>query len=193
MAQIDEFPRSSDEVRCTYHPSVMTRLRCSRCGKPICPRCGVRTPVGLRCPECAGVRGLPTYRTDSGTLVKSLGAGIIVAIAVGVVWGYLPNWNFYLSLLLGFAVAEAMAYASKAKRGTDLQIAAIAAVVLGLVISRVVMANRYGISWAQINDMSQSVIYKGGFRSVSDLLYLKFIPDGLFAAMAALIVWYRFR
>ncbi len=114
-------------------------------------------------------------------------------MAIGVVWGYLPNWNFYLSLLLGFAVAEAMAYTSKGKRGTDLQIAGIAAVVLGLAISRVVMANRYGISWPQINDMSQSVLYQGGFRPVSDLLYLRFIPDGLFAALAALIVWYRFR
>src|SRR6476661_5913914 len=103
---------SPGEVPCSYHSDVMTGLRCSRCGKPICPRCGVRTPVGLRCPECAGVRGLPTYRTDSGTLVKSIGAGVIIAVAIGVVWGYLPTWNFYLSLLLGFAVAEAMAFTS---------------------------------------------------------------------------------
>lgn len=184
MATTDEFPRSNDEVRCTYHPSVMTRLRCSRCGKPICPRCGVRTPVGLRCPECAGVRGLPTYRTDSGTLAKSIGAGVLVAIVIGVIWGYIPGWNFYLSLLLGFAVAESMAYVSRAKRGADLQIAGVLAVVLGLVVSRAVMAHRYNISLWEINGFSQYV---------ESRLYLKFIPDGLFAGVAALIVWYRFR
>ncbi|MCC6705340.1 MAG: hypothetical protein IT334_10720, partial [Thermomicrobiales bacterium] len=34
---------ADDDVRCSYHPDTLTRLRCSRCGKPICPRCGVRT------------------------------------------------------------------------------------------------------------------------------------------------------
>jgi len=184
MATIEEFPRSSEEVRCTYHPSVMTRLRCSRCGKPICPRCGVRTPVGLRCPECAGVRGLPTYRTDSSTLAKSIGLGVIVAVAVGVIWGYIPEWNFYLSLLLGFGVAEAMAFTSKGKRGADLQIAGILAVVLGLVVGRAVLANRYDLTWAEINRFPQYI---------KDGLYLRFFPDGLFAGLAALIVWYRFR
>src|SRR4029434_848988 len=97
MAVAGEIPRSTDEVRCTYHPSVMTRLRCSRCGKPICPRCGVRTPVGLRCPQCAGVRGLPTYHTDSTSLTKAAVIGIAVALAIGVIWGYIPSWNFYLA------------------------------------------------------------------------------------------------
>ena len=184
MATIEEFPRSSDEVRCTYHPSEMTRLRCSRCGKPICSRCGVRTPVGMRCPECAGVRGLPTYRTDSSTLVKSIALSLVVAVVVGVSWGFIPQWNFYFSLLLGFGVAEAMAFGSKNKRGSDLQVTGILVVVFGLVISRAVMANRSDLNWADINSFSQYV---------ENRLYLRFIPDGLFAGLAALIVWYRFR
>lgn len=184
MATNDTFPRSSDEVRCTYHPSVMTRLRCSRCGKPICPRCGVRTPVGLRCPECAGVRGLPTYRTDNASLVKAIGIGAAVAVMIGVLWGYIPAWNFYLSLALGFAVAEAIAWASKGKRGVDLQVIGIVAVLIGLVVSRVVMANRFGLTWADVNAYSSYI---------QNRLYLRLIPDGLFAGIAALIVWYRFR
>src|SRR5687767_14210953 len=111
MAVADEPQTSTGEVRCTYHPSVMTRLRCSRCGKPICPRCGVRTPVGLRCPECAGVRGLPTYRTETGSLLKAVGMGPGVAVVVGLLCGYIPEWNFYLCLSIGFGVAEAMAWA----------------------------------------------------------------------------------
>src|SRR5918998_6686415 len=91
----------SGQVRCTYHPNVMTGLRCSRCGKPICPRCGVRTPVGLRCPDCAGVRGLPTYRTSSAVLAKAAAAGLGVAPAGGLLCGFAPDWGFYLALLLG--------------------------------------------------------------------------------------------
>src|SRR5688572_31542081 len=105
------------QVPCSYHPNVQTGLRCTRCGKPICPRCGVRTPVGLRCPDCAGVRGLPTYRTESSTLLRAGAIGVAVAIATGIIWGYIPSWNFYVSLLLGFGVAETVARFSANKRG----------------------------------------------------------------------------
>ena len=184
MAMIDEFPRSQGETRCTYHPDTLTRLRCSRCGKPICPRCGVRTPVGLRCPECAGVRGLPTYRTDTSTLGKAAGVGFAVAVAVGVLWGYGPQWGFFLALGLGFGVAEAMAWASNAKRGRDLQLLAMGMVLVGLVVSRVVIAQRLGISLADVNAMRPGVEFA---------LRLRIIPDWLFAALPLVIGWIRFR
>lgn len=184
MATTEEFPTVTGEVRCSYHPGVMTRLRCSRCGKPICPRCGVRTPVGLRCPECAGVRGLPTYRTSSTSLARAAGVGFGIAVVIGILWGYAPDWNFYLMLLLGFGVAEGMAWAAQGKRGADLQIVGIAAVVVSLIVGRAILAQRLGISWSQINRLAPGV---------EEALYLTIIPDGLFAALAALIVWYRFR
>ncbi len=31
-------------------------MSCSNCGRPICPECMTSTPVGMRCPECAGQR-----------------------------------------------------------------------------------------------------------------------------------------
>lgn len=172
------------EVPCTYHPDVMTGLRCSRCGKPICPKCGVRTPVGMRCPDCAGVRGLPTYRTDSSTLVKSVLAGFVVAIFVGVILGYLPDWNFYLTLVLGFGVAESMARLSNEKRGLDLMIAGWLAVTLGLVISRWVLLDRLGLPWEVVRDMRPGV---------DRLMNLQLVPDGIIAAIAYVIIYLRFR
>lgn len=184
MAQTDELTRNTGEFKCSYHPTVMTRLRCSRCGKPICPRCGVRTPVGLRCPDCAGVRGLPTYRTSTDTLAKSAALAFAVALVVGVVWGFWPIWNFYLCLALGFGVAESMAWASKGKRGVDLQAVGIVAVLFGLLVGRVILANRWDIPWDVINQFPPGL---------DEVLYLRIIPDGLFAALAVAIVWYRFR
>ena len=128
--------------------------------------------------------GLPTYRTDSTSLTKAAGIGIAVALAIGVIWGYIPNWNFYLALLLGFSVAESMARIAGGKRGRDLQAVGIAAILLGLLVSRVVIAQRLGITWEQVNQFGPYV---------EDQLYLRPIPDGLFAAMSVAIVWYRFR
>jgi membrane associated rhomboid family serine protease len=41
-------------ARCYRHPSRETNVACSNCGRPICPECMTPTPVGMRCPDCAG-------------------------------------------------------------------------------------------------------------------------------------------
>ena len=200
MAQTTSSSYPSGQVPCSYHPNVMTGLRCSRCGKPICPQCAVRTPVGLRCPDCAGVRGLPTYRTSNSSLAKAAGAGVAVAIGTAILWRFFPSWEFYLCLLLGFGTVEAMARFSGNKRGADLQLLAIGIVTFGLVLSRVLLAQRFGISISEVNAMDELVFNSAiaeefGFRgaSVSEVLQLQFIPDLVYALMAYLIAWVRFR
>src|SRR5829696_9824716 len=172
MAVAEEIPRSTDEVRCTYHPSVMTRLRCSRCGKPICPRCGVRTPVGMRCPECAGTRS-SVAANPAGTLTAAV-AGLAVATVVGLAWGFLPDWQFYWALLLGFGTVETMVRLLQKRQGLDLQAIAIAIVVYGIVLSRVVLAQRIGVSPAEIE-----ILRPAAQRA----LYLRPVPDLLFAML----------
>lgn len=41
---------------CYRHPGRETNVACSNCDRPICPECMTSTPVGMRCPECAGQR-----------------------------------------------------------------------------------------------------------------------------------------
>jgi len=184
MATTDESRLATGEVRCSYHPEVMTGLRCSRCGKPICPRCSVRTPVGLRCPDCAGVRGLPTYATGSTVLLRAGAAGLALAVVIGIVWGFFPDWGFYLGLALGFGVVELMARLANNKRGADLQTLAIVIVLIGLATSRYVIASRLGIDLGMVNQMDPVVL--------EDLKF-NLIPDFVFAAFPLVIAWIRFR
>lgn len=199
MAQPDFTSYPSGQVRCSYHPDELTGLRCSRCGKPICPKCAVRTPVGLRCPDCAGVRGLPTYRTPTNDLARALAAGTGIAVGVALLWRFIPTWQFYLCLLLGFGVVEAMARLTGNKRGADLQLAAMAAITLGFLLSRVLLAQRFGVTLDQVNAMSDQLISPEiieTFRrpvSIAELLQLRLIPDLLFAAFPYLIAYVRFR
>ena len=174
---------STGPVPCADHPDVETRLRCSRCGKPICPRCAVRTPVGMRCPDCAGTRSA-SRANPAGTLVAA-GAGLAVATLVGVVWGFFPEWQFYLALALGFGVVEAMAKLLRTRQGIDLQLIAIGIVVYGLLVSRAVMAQRLGVNLGEINDVVGPLTQRA--------LYLRPIPDLLFAVLPILIAWIRFR
>jgi len=39
---------------CYRHPREETRIRCSRCDRPICPECMNPAPVGHHCPTCVG-------------------------------------------------------------------------------------------------------------------------------------------
>jgi hypothetical protein len=175
------FP-TTGPTQCAYHPDTETRLRCSRCGKPICPRCGVRTPVGMRCPDCAGTR--PTVAVNPAGTLRAAAAGLAVAAVVGVGWAFFPEWGFYWALLLGFGAVETMVHFLRGRTGFDLQAIAIAVVLFGVILSRVVLVWRLGIDVSDVNDFT---------RLAQRALYLRPIPDLLFAALPVLIAWIRFR
>ena len=111
------------EVPCARHPDVMTALRCGRCGTPICPRCLVQTPVGARCPTCARLYKLPTFRLSPAYYARAAGAALGMAAVTGVVWGVVSSFIgfFYLNLVLaagvGYAIGEVVSLAVNRKRG----------------------------------------------------------------------------
>src|SRR5215218_10023751 len=43
------------KMYCYRHPDRETGVSCSECGRGICPDCMVFAPVGIRCPDHAGV------------------------------------------------------------------------------------------------------------------------------------------
>ena len=83
-------------MRCATHPGVETALRCSKCGRPICPKCMVETAVGARCPECARLYRLPTFQVNTRYLLIAVGAGLGTAIVYGLIWGAIGSFlNFF--------------------------------------------------------------------------------------------------
>jgi hypothetical protein len=124
-------------VECATHPGVETNLRCGKCGKPICPKCMVQTPVGARCPDCAKVHRLPTYRLSSTYYLRAAGAALGTAIVIGVVWGIIGRFLFsyffgFFSLIIaagvGYAIGELVSLSVNRKRGPWL--AAIGSLVM---------------------------------------------------------------
>jgi membrane associated rhomboid family serine protease len=54
---------STVETRyCYRHPDRETGLSCSDCGRPVCADCATFAPVGIRCPDHAGVSRGPATR-----------------------------------------------------------------------------------------------------------------------------------
>jgi hypothetical protein len=128
-------------VRCVRHPDVETSLRCGKCATPICPRCMVQTPVGGRCPDCAGLQKLPTFRVSGSYYLRAIGAALVMAVVVGLLWGLINYFIafFYINLLLaggvGYVIAEAIGFSTNRKRGTWLAAIGGTAVVLSYLIN----------------------------------------------------------
>ena len=175
------------EQRCYYHPDVVTGLRCTRCEKPICPRCMLPSPVGYRCPDCARGPKPVQYQTSPGAIVVATTLGAAVAAGVALLWGNFPEWQFYLCLLLGFGVAESMAWAVGYKRGRELQTAAMTCVVLGLVLARLAIA---AFDDTLTTDM---LLNNATDPFVAERFQLELLPDFLFMAIPFVIVYVRFK
>ncbi len=136
-APADEVPPDDVPVEgvlyCANHPNVETRLRCNRCGKPICIRCAVRTPVGYRCRQCIG-RQRAVYYTGG---VLDYVVGGFVALVLGALANYLiallGAWFFALILgpTFGVAIAEVVRLAVRRRRSQYLWLVVGGAMILG--------------------------------------------------------------
>lgn len=66
---------------CYRHPYEAAGVKCTRCDRPICPKCMITAPVGFQCPEC--VKGAAPVRRYSDVRRASTGASAMpVTIAL---------------------------------------------------------------------------------------------------------------
>ena len=141
-------------MKCTYHPDVETNLRCGKCGQPICPKCMVQTPVGARCPDCAKLYKLPTYRISTKYYLRAAGTALGMAIVCGIAWGVVISFVpfIYLNLLLapgaGYAIGEVVSLSVNRKRGTGLAVIGGIAVAISYLVS---VISPWGLSFGLLD------------------------------------------
>lgn len=144
-------------VFCARHPDVETVLECGRCGTPICPRCMIHTPGGIRCPDCAKLRRPPMYELAPLDYAKAIGVGVVLAVALGFAGAILfPPRGFgglflLLALFVGSAVgglvAEAIHRATNGKRGVAMQVIG-AGTLAGALLVRMVLSGEFELDIA---------------------------------------------
>ena len=130
----------SQAVYCKRHPEVETSVSCGRCGDSICPRCMIHAPVGVRCPDCGKSRPAPTFDVSTPFLLRSIGAGLAVALGGGLVVSFiamLAPIGFLLAALvaaLSYAIGESISLSTNRKRGTLLRAVAVVCIVLSFIL-----------------------------------------------------------
>lgn len=121
-----------DPLYCANHPKVETRLRCNKCGKPICTKCAVRTPVGYRCRSCVNAQQRVFY-ADFRTRFYVIAA--LVALPLSLVAGWLiPQLGWYVIFLgpvVGGGIAEAARWAIGRRRGQYTWLVVCGSIVVG--------------------------------------------------------------
>jgi hypothetical protein len=131
---------------CANHPQVETVVSCGRCDKPLCPRCMIYTPVGVRCRDCAQLRRLPQYTLTPRVYARVLPTAAALALSCGFLLSLVPRLGLLASIvigvLIGLLVSDVLGRVSGYKQGRTMQVIAGATVVVGILSSNVILVVR---------------------------------------------------
>lgn len=131
-----------EPVTCLRHPDTETMLRCSTCGDPICPKCMIIAPVGVRCPSCVNYEHNPLVHIQTRYLLRGVAGGVGAGIAAGIILGLFLSFIGFFTLIIwagaGYLVGQATSAAANRSRAKPLQYVAGGSVVLAFAIFSVV-------------------------------------------------------
>jgi hypothetical protein len=121
---------------CVNHPQVETRLRCSKCGNPICPKCAVQTPVGFRCPQCVRSQQAIFYTATSWDYGIAVVVGLVISTIAAFILGQV---GIFLVIILGpvagGVIAEVVRWAIRRRRGRWMWLVVSGCIVVGALIA----------------------------------------------------------
>jgi hypothetical protein len=171
-------------LRCARHPGTETVLRCGRCETPICPRCLVGTPVGARCPTCAGVKRF-VLMTKPAELLRAIAFGIAMAAAGTVLYTFVNEFVRFPGPLIGFAivgffVGQAVSFGANGKRARELAPIAVVCLFVGYEIGLVGLLATNGAPLGPLLLLAPILEMRQGFLVIGLLL-------------GALLAWMRVR
>lgn len=115
---------------CYRHPKVETNVSCGKCDRPICPRCMVAGPAGMRCPDCASLRKTALYQIPPQRIALAIAAGLITGLG-GSFFMMAGFFVFFIGPIYGGIVAQAVLWASGRKRGRILEVIGVGSILLG--------------------------------------------------------------
>ncbi|WP_303672682.1 B-box zinc finger protein [Vampirovibrio chlorellavorus] len=161
----------SSNVPCTTHPQTLTRLRCTECETPICPRCMVMYEVGFKCLVCARKRpnSLEQVQTRHWLAAgfSSLGFGWLygwlhpVLMSVGLLWFLgLPILAVLVTYALGQQAGRLSHRVSGHKRHRGLAGLAFSSALLGAFLAAPIQSE-LGMLWSVISSAASDPAVSG--------------------------------
>ena len=130
-------------IYCPQHPSIETQMRCNKCGKFICLKCALRTPVGYRCRECVYQQQKVYFNAkdhdDLAAFLISLGVTMLTIPVLAFVADSFYFGAFYLAFIAGpgagALLAQLVRLAVQRRRSRLMRYFLVGGMVAGMVIA----------------------------------------------------------
>ena len=202
MTQTQEIPTTEEDaiLYCTVHPDRETTLRCNKCGRPMCAKCAVQTPVGYRCRECVkGIQDGYYKATQNDYLVIFAVCGVL-GLITGAIISAIPLgllFTFIIALPVGGGIGEIALRLTSRRRGRQSANIAVAATVIGGLLGAVILA--YFRFYQPVMAAAAAAAKATGTDFSSDIVSTMFtyvfndISLLLFVGLAAAAVYGRFK
>jgi hypothetical protein len=172
---------------CYRHPDRETWVRCGRCDQPICTRCAMQGPVGLRCRTC----GKPSRDALASLKPNQIAIGLAVAGGLGAVVGYFGTQFGFFMVVVGFfagtIIAEALDRTIGIKRGPRILALAIAGIVVGGLLGSSLSLLSL---WRELMVIAEATEAAGGpaFPALAlDAFLLDYVPSVLISIGATVV------
>jgi hypothetical protein len=127
---------TDQKTYCAVHPTVETTLRCNKCGRYMCTRCAVRTPVGYRCKECVHQQQDVFFSATQRDYL--IAAGVSFALSIPI--SYIIPRIFLLGVLIlsipaGALITEVVHRAVGRRRGRYTWIVVAGGIIAGALVA----------------------------------------------------------
>jgi hypothetical protein len=121
---------------CAVHPTVETALRCNKCGRYMCVRCAVRTPVGYRCKECVHQQQDAFFTATQGDYLIAAAVAFGVSLPISFV---ITRIDFLLLIIIisfpaGSLIADIANRATGKRRGRYTWMIVAGAIVVSTIV-----------------------------------------------------------
>lgn len=117
---------------CTVHPTVETTLRCNRCGRPMCTKCAVKTPVGYRCKQCVREQQDKFFDAHLIDYMIAVGVSLVISfLAAAVIARLWVLLAVFLSPAVGGVIGTIVWRLTSKRRGRYIALAVAIGVIVG--------------------------------------------------------------
>ncbi len=172
---------SDEKTYCAVHPTVETSLRCNRCGRYMCVRCAVPTPVGYRCRQCVYQQQDAFYKATQRDYLVAAGVAFGLSLPIGFI---IPR-IFLLGVLLlsfpaGALIGEVVMRANGKRRGRYLWVVVVGCILLGALITS------FGLFQDVFTTLDMLNSVRGGGQYISQVLIGDALPPLLYMVLCSL-------
>ncbi|GAB4545095.1 MAG: hypothetical protein OHK0023_02860 [Anaerolineae bacterium] len=178
------YTATHESTYCQVHPTVETALRCNKCGRYMCTKCAVHTPVGYRCRECVYQQQDAFFKaTQSDALIAGL-----VAFGLGLLTGLIvPRLGLFgalfLSLPAGALIGWQVFERCGRRRGRNIPLIAVGMVILTALIT----------NFEMLRGLLELISIPEAGSILGTVLLSTLAPLALYLVMCCAVVWGRLK